>query len=73
MTDTLSNLEADLAALRKVRAMGAKVVRYRDGRSTEFRSDTELAAAIDDLLRRVAALSSPGPIATVRFATSKGL
>lgn len=72
MADDLATLQANLAALREVRALGARAVQVRDER-TEFRSDSELAVAIGDLERRIAVLSGCQPVKMVVFATSKGL
>jgi len=55
MTD-LVTFELQLESLRNARATGAKRVRHGD-RETEFMSDAELAAAIADIERRIAAAS----------------
>ena len=69
---TLADLEAQLATLREVRFTGAKSVQYADGRGTEFRSDAELASAIADIERRIAAAKG-ARVTTVRLHTSKGI
>lgn len=56
MTDIVT-LEAQLESLRNARATGAKRVKFGDGRETEFMGDAELAAAIADIERRIAAAS----------------
>jgi len=55
MTDVVT-LEAQLESLRNARATGAKRVKFGD-RETEFMGDAELAAAIADIERRIAAAS----------------
>lgn len=72
---TLSELNARLEALRKVRAAGARAVEFEAGSGTrkrvEFRSDNELAAAIADVESQIATLAG-GQVRTIRFQTSKG-
>jgi hypothetical protein len=58
-------------ALVRARARGVRVTMY-DGKRVEYGSDAEMAAAIGDLDRRIAAASGPRPGA-VAFSTSKGL
>jgi len=71
-----AELEAQLAALRRVRAQGARIVEFSGGngvsRRVEFRSDAELASAISDLERRIALLNS-SRISQVRIQSSKGV
>ncbi|TPI16578.1 hypothetical protein [Mesorhizobium sp. B4-1-1] len=55
---TLQELQTRLDALRKVRGTGVRTVRHGET-STEFRPDPELAAAISDLERQIAALTRP--------------
>jgi hypothetical protein len=72
---TLSEMQTQLDALRKARASGVRRVEYTAngvGHSTEYRSDGELAAAIADLERRIAAVSRT-PVRHVHFNSSKGL
>ena len=68
---TLATLQTQLANLREVRASGRRSVAYQNGR-VEFRSDEELAAAIADIERRIAALQGGRPHTIVVY-TSKGL
>jgi hypothetical protein len=68
----VSELKDRLDKLRRTRATGALVVATGDY-STTFRSDAELAAAIADLERQIAAATGAGPIKMVRFATAKGV
>lgn len=70
MTD-LADLETRLTALKALRSKGVKLVEYGDQR-VEYRSDAELAAAIADLERQVAAAVGK-PVRMVQFATSKGM
>lgn len=74
MTDR-ATLEARLSALLKARASGVATVEFSAGngssRRVTYRSDQELAAAIADVERRLAALD--GRIHTIRIHTSKGL
>lgn len=69
--ETLSDLQARLDHLRDNRARGAQRVREYE-REVTWRSDAELAAAIADLERRIAA-QTRGCIHTVRIFSSKGV
>ena len=68
-------MQAQLETLRSARATGTRSVEFTAGngvsRRVEYRSDSELAAAIADLERRIAGLTGPR-ITTVRINTSKG-
>lgn len=67
---TLAELQAYRAALEKARFSGNR--RVRTGNTEiEFKTDSEMAAALDDLDRRIAAASAAVP-AMIRFNTSKG-
>jgi len=68
---TLAELQADLDALRRIRNAGVSRVRY-DDKETTYRTDSELAAAIQSLEAQIAALQAT-PVRTVRFTTTKGL
>lgn len=68
---SLSDLQTRLEALRATRAGGALKVREGE-REVTFRSDTELAGAIADLERQIAALTT-GRVTTVRISSSKGI
>ena len=70
MAETLEALQAQLDVLRDARATGIRTVEY-DGRRVEYRSDSELAAAISDVERRAAALRS-SPVKTIYFVGGKG-
>jgi len=58
-------------ALVRARASGVRSFLY-DGKRTEYGSDAELAAAIADLDRRIAAAGSSAP-KTIAFSASKGV
>lgn len=72
--ETLAELQDQLANLRAARATGAARVEFVSGESRrviEYKSDADMASAIADLERRIAAFSAPR-ISTVRFTYSKG-
>lgn len=68
---TLADLEAQLATLRKHRANGIRSVEYA-GHRVEYKTDSEMAAAIADVERQIAALQG-GRVTTVLIHSSKGL
>lgn len=73
--ETLAELQAQLSKLRNARATGAARVEFVSGetrRVVEYKSDADLAAAIADVERRLAALSRQ-PVTTIRFSYSKGV
>lgn len=64
MADDLQTLETQLAALRNMRASGVLESEFEQGgsgqrRRVKFRSDAELADAINDLERRIRLLTRP--------------
>jgi len=67
----LTELTSLRDGLVRARARGMRSVSY-DGKRVEYSSDAEMAAAIADLERRIAAQENRG-IRTVRISTSKGL
>ncbi len=72
---TVEALQVQLADLREARATGARRVRFRDGnveKDVEYRTDAELAAAIADVERRIAAMTRP-PVRVTYITASKGL
>jgi hypothetical protein len=71
MADDLATLNAQRDRLAEIRAKGVRAVEY-SGNRVEFRSDEEVAAALADVERRIAALQGTR-INTVRIETSKGL
>jgi D-serine deaminase-like pyridoxal phosphate-dependent protein len=72
----LASLSAELDRLTEIRRKGVKSYEISSGaggsRRLEYRSDAELAEAIADIERRIAALSG-GSVRMVRFSTSKGI
>jgi len=74
MTDT-ATLQQRLEALRDARAQGASRISVQTPlgrREVEYRTDADLAAAIADVERQLAAAQG-APVTTVYFQTSKGL
>ena len=69
---TVAELQARLEVLREARASGTREVRD-DRHVIVYGSDTELAAAIDDLQRQILQQSGVSMAHTVRVAASKGL
>lgn len=68
-------LQEQLADLREARATGARQIRFRDGsvdKLVEYRTDAELAAAIADLERRIAAQTRV-PVRVTYIRASKGV
>ena len=70
MADVVTLL-TQLAALQDIRASGVQSARTGDN-EVSYRSEKDLAAAISDLERRIAAAQGQ-TINRVRFNTSKGL
>jgi hypothetical protein len=56
---TLDDLKSRHSALLVARYSGTRSVSY-DGKSVTYGSDAELAAAVSDIERRIAALEKPG-------------
>ena len=69
---TVAELEARLEALRAQRDSAVARVSY-DGRTVEYRGTAEIARAIADLERELAALQGKAPVRQIRVYTSKGL
>jgi hypothetical protein len=69
---TVAELEARLEALQAQRDSAVARVSY-DGRSVEYRGTAEIARAIADLERELAALQGKSPLRQIRVYTSKGL
>lgn len=67
----VATLQARLDALEASRATGELSVEYA-GRSVTYKSDAQMAAAIADLKRQIAASQSPGPVRVVRVSGNKG-
>ena len=68
---TLSELQSRLDALRRARASGARALQHGDLR-VEYRSDGEMAAAIADIERQIAAASGT-PVRTIYVTGSTGV
>jgi hypothetical protein len=69
---TLSDLTDWLDRLRRVRASGTSEVEMSDGRRVAYRTDEQLAAAIADVERQIASMTTT-PVTSIRVAASKGL
>ena len=69
---TVAELEARLEALRAQRDSAVAPVSY-DGRSVEYRGTVEIARAIAELERELAALAGKAPVRQIRVYTSTGL
>jgi hypothetical protein len=69
MTD-IADLEAMREALLAARFAGVRTVEY-EGRRITYSTDAEMAAALADLDRRIAAASAPR-VTQVRISSSKG-
>jgi hypothetical protein len=70
MTD-LTQLEAWRDALLKARYVGLRTVEY-DGRRVSYATDAEMATALADLERRIAATRN-GRVRQVRIQSTKGV
>ena len=68
---TLTELETRLEALKAQRASGIARVSY-DGKTVEYRGDTEIAAAIRDIEAEMNKAQGITPVRQIRFKTSKG-
>jgi hypothetical protein len=69
---TVSDLQAQLAALNNARASGIRSVEYA-GRRTEYKSDVEMASAAADLARRIAGLTGASVVRGYYPIAQKGL
>lgn len=70
---TLDELRAQRDALVQTRRQGVRAVQYDDGKRVEYRSDAELAAAIAEIDREIAAALGTRRRTRFVFQTSKGL
>lgn len=68
---TLTQMQERLEALLEARASGIRSVKYGDS-DLEYRSDSEISAAIADLERRIS-MASAKQVSTVYITSSKGL
>lgn len=71
MSDSISDLETQLTKLRKARASGLRAVSHGDVR-TEYKSDSEMAAAIADLERRIEGAGGRAARRRVRYLMQSG-
>lgn len=69
---TLEELTVHHEALLKARYRSVRTVEY-DGKRVTYASDAEIAAAITDLERRIAAAQEGGPRRRILTSASKGL
>ncbi|AXS39698.1 hypothetical protein [Breoghania sp. L-A4] len=72
MAETLEALQTRLDKLRDARECGIRSVRYGED-EVAYKSDAEMAGAIDALERRIAALQGRKPVRTVYINSTKGL
>jgi hypothetical protein len=73
--ESLADLQAQLIGLNQARAKGVRSISYTGNgitRTVEYKSDSEMREAQNDLQRRIAALSG-NTNRTIRISTSKGL
>lgn len=68
---TLDELRGLRDALLRARLNGTRRVSY-DGRETEYRTDSEMRAALADAERRIAILGGETRISQIRVFSSKG-
>ncbi|HSI42123.1 MAG TPA: hypothetical protein VLA00_16385 [Xanthobacteraceae bacterium] len=68
----VATMQEWLDALREARASGVRRAEFRD-RTVEYKSDTEMAAAIRDLEMQIARASGTEPARVTYLRTSKGL
>ena len=69
---TLDELTAQREALLKARFRGVRTVEY-NGKRVTYASDAEMAAAITDVERRIAAMGEGGRRRRILTSASKGL
>jgi hypothetical protein len=75
MAESLAELQGQLIELNRARARGVRQITYTANNATrvvEYKSDTEMREAQNDLLRRITALQNSNASRTVRIASSKG-
>jgi hypothetical protein len=66
----IAELETMREALLQARFAGVRAVEF-EGRRITYATDAEMAAALADIDRRIAAASAP-PVSQVRISSSKG-
>jgi hypothetical protein len=69
---TLEELTVQREALLKARFRGVRTVEY-DGKRVTYASDAEMAAALQDIERRIAGLEDGGRRRRILTSASKGL
>jgi len=69
---SLSELQARLESLRAQRASGVATVQFADNRQVVYRTDSQIAAAVADLERQIATISTT-PVTSVLISATKGL
>lgn len=69
---TLAELQAWKGALQKARYSGTRKVQFGNS-IVEYKSDTEMDAALAALDRDIRAASSSQPVRMIRISSSKGL
>lgn len=68
---TVAELQTRLDALQKSRAAGTRSVRFGD-HQIDYKSDSEMAAAVADVKQQILLGSGTGLVHTVRVSSSKG-
>lgn len=66
---SISDLQADLVKLKRIRGSAVLKVRLADGKETTFASAQDLRDRIADIENEIARLQSPAPRSQVSFAT----
>lgn len=69
----LTDLQRWRDKLLEARLSGVRRVRDQNGEEIEYRSDRELASALEAANRAIAEATGARPILTAKFTTSKGL
>jgi hypothetical protein len=75
MAETVAELQTQLEKLNRARALGVRTITYMTNgatRTVEYKSDTEMREAQNDLRRRIVELTG-GVRRTIHIASSKGL
>lgn len=70
---TVADLEARRETLQRAKDSGTRKVSYPDGSAVTYRDDAEMAAALRDLDRRIAAAQAGGGHKPIQVTTSKGV
>lgn len=75
MAEDIATLQEQLIALNRARAQGVRQITYTANNATrvvEYKSDSEMREAQNDLMRRISAMQGNGN-RTIKIASSKGL